>query len=1028
MSAEKQLAFGPFRLDTVNEQLWLGQEEISLRRKTFEVLRYLVEHPCQLITKAMLLDAVWPDVTVNESTPATSIGELRAALRDEARGPQFIETVHGRGYRFIASVTKATPSELAIKRSFSTPVPSPIMVGRAEEMARLRGCFSGALEGQRRVVFVAGEPGIGKTTFVRAFLESIDPDEACRIASGQCIEQYGAGEPYMPVLEALTRLGQEPGGELILDTLHRFAPSWLAQMPALVGAADRELLRQAPGVSQQRMLREMTQALEAITSDLPLVLFLEDLHWSDVSTLELISAVARRTEPARLLIIGTFRPIEMLLREHPLRTVKEELELHRHCEELRLKLLTEKSISEYLRARFSRGNAEQWNQLARAIHQRTEGNPLFVVNLVDYLVRRGELDSDGLATRIESARDLDIRKDDIPHSIRQLIERNLERLSLEEQRVLEAASIAGVEFSVPAVAAALERPASQIETCCECLSRGQQFVEVNGERLWPDGTPAASFRFAHVLFQEVVYRRLSAGRRAQLHLRIARRQEAAYGCSAPEIASELAHHYLHANDKTKAIKYFQIAGDRASKRGASVEMERLNAVALELLSWLPDAPERDRQRLEILIGLGFARTGSKGFAHQETRNTFSQAEELAERLGESDSMMLALGGLIDTALTGGRMAEGAELAERFMHLAGVSGDPKLLVWGHVYQTMALLLTGRYKETLLHIEQATQVLGSADSRTPRVLINLERKLAEPTTPVWQRTKANWDMKAASTILRAWEGDVAAHLGFPDRARRLSSEALQMAQRGGNSFHRAEAHACACCLYDLLRDDPMVFRHAEALIPLAEENPAFTSYTTIFAARALLRTGRIEEARDGLRRGMKFNDSTGLKLFRAAELQTEAECRALEGRIEDALTVLVDALREAEEFAYCKPPALILRADLLVRHSAHKSEIEDAYHAALDCARGQANRFAELEGTTHLARWLSFQGREAEAAKMLSKIYNWFTEGFDTLALKEAKALLDELNPRFVQNQSRRNSDKGIFNHRRAQLIDRKQAPI
>jgi hypothetical protein len=268
------------------------------------------------------------------------VAELRKALGDDPTAPRFIETVHGRGYRFIAQVTTTTASDSALRMASAARGPVPILVGREAELDQLRGWFAQALEGQRRIVFVTGEPGIGKTTFVRAFLDSIAQERAVRIGCGQCIEQYGAGEPYMPVLEALTRLGQEADNDRVLEVLHRIAPTWLGQMPSLLSEAERA---KRPGgaqpVTQQRMLREMAQALETLTADSPLVLLFEDLHWSDFSTLALISAIARRTEPARLLILGTYRPVEMLVGAHPVRTVKEELEVHQLCEELRLQLL-----------------------------------------------------------------------------------------------------------------------------------------------------------------------------------------------------------------------------------------------------------------------------------------------------------------------------------------------------------------------------------------------------------------------------------------------------------------------------------------------------------------------------------------------------------------------------------------------------------------------------------------------------------------------------------------------------------------
>jgi DNA-binding winged helix-turn-helix (wHTH) protein len=345
VGTEPHRFFPPFRLDPVNAQLWRGGQEIRLRRKTFDVLLYLVDHPGQLVTKAALLDTIWAEVTVSDSMPATGVAELRKALGDEARVPRFIETVHGRGYRFIAKVK--TPASVApIRKPPSLPKgPRPIMVGRQDELVQLQRWYSRVVEGQRQVIFVVGEAGIGKTTFVQAFLDSIAQEGSVRVGRGQCVEQYGAGEPYMPVLEALSRLGQETRGERLIKLLNRFAPTWLAQMPALLTREERVRLQsEMQGVTQQRMLREMTQALEALATEAPLVLLLEDLHWSDFSTLELISAIARRNELARLLIVGTHRPVEILANDHPLRTMKQELELHRYCEELRLKLLTEENV------------------------------------------------------------------------------------------------------------------------------------------------------------------------------------------------------------------------------------------------------------------------------------------------------------------------------------------------------------------------------------------------------------------------------------------------------------------------------------------------------------------------------------------------------------------------------------------------------------------------------------------------------------------------------------------------------------
>ena len=360
MSAESNRVFPPFRLDLTNQELWRGSQRVILRPKTFDVLRYLVEHPGQLVTKSALLDTLWPDVTVGDTLPANSVTEIRKALGDNAHAPRFIETVQRRGYRFIAPVRHV--SEQRALETVSEPAPPSLMVGREAEITQLDRWFEQVREKNRMTLFVTGEAGIGKTAFVQNFLDSLSPDRKTRIGRGQCIEQYGAGEPYMPVLEALSRIAGEPGGESVREMLSRFAPTWLAQMPELLNYPERSYAPdETRGVTQQqRMLREMARTLDALAAEEPLVLVLEDLHWSDFSTLELISAIARRRDPACLLIIGTYRPVEIFARDHPLRGIKQELELHNQCQELRLKLLSKENVAEYLSKRLTSSGARTY--------------------------------------------------------------------------------------------------------------------------------------------------------------------------------------------------------------------------------------------------------------------------------------------------------------------------------------------------------------------------------------------------------------------------------------------------------------------------------------------------------------------------------------------------------------------------------------------------------------------------------------------------------------------------------------------
>jgi DNA-binding winged helix-turn-helix (wHTH) protein len=284
--------FGPFRFDLSDERLWRGHEVVRILPKTFAVLRCLVTHAGQLVTKDALLQEVWPATVVSEDVLTVAIRQLRRVLGDQARRPQFIETVHGRGYRFIAPVAIAAlaPEKPQIgegrRLPYPTRVPPRIFVGREASLAQMWQWWATALQGQRQIGFIAGEPGLGKTALVDVFMVQVAAAEDACVAYGQCVDQYGAGEGYLPLLEALGRLGRGPDGSEVVALLHQHAPSWLVHLPALLASADRAaLVHTMSSVTPARMLRELAEVLEVLTAARPLVLVLEDLHWSDHATL-----------------------------------------------------------------------------------------------------------------------------------------------------------------------------------------------------------------------------------------------------------------------------------------------------------------------------------------------------------------------------------------------------------------------------------------------------------------------------------------------------------------------------------------------------------------------------------------------------------------------------------------------------------------------------------------------------------------------------------------------------------------------
>src|SRR5262249_7122425 len=355
---------------------------IKLRPKVFDVLRYLIAHRDRVIAQQELLEHLWPDQFVGDATLKSCIKEARQAVGDTGKAQRIIQTLHGRGYRFVAAVEEREPLPVDVPALLAWRLPSAgrrvvLPVGREAALTCLHASLARALGGVRQVVFVTGEAGLGKTTLVEAFVAQLGACGPLGIWHGQCVEHYGTGEPYRPVLEALGRVCRGPGGQEVVALLRQQAPTWLRQMPGLVRDVDLELLqRRTNGVTRARMLRELTEALELLTAQQPLLMVLEDLHWSDPSTIDLIAVLARRQEPARLLLLGTYRSPEARRRAHPVHTVTQELQVHGHSVALPLTLLSEEAVALYL-ARCLPG-LPRVDQLARLVHQRTEGHPLFM--------------------------------------------------------------------------------------------------------------------------------------------------------------------------------------------------------------------------------------------------------------------------------------------------------------------------------------------------------------------------------------------------------------------------------------------------------------------------------------------------------------------------------------------------------------------------------------------------------------------------------------------------------------------------
>jgi DNA-binding winged helix-turn-helix (wHTH) protein/tetratricopeptide (TPR) repeat protein len=1022
-----EVCFRAFRLDTANERLWRGTRKVILRPKTFAVLRYLVENAGRLVTKNELLDAVWPGTAVSDVVPIVCIRELRKALGDDADAPRFIETMSRRGYRFIAPLTAAPRSSLesrgwnlaSERQSEGSPVQTPDprrqalgvpLFGREPELARLHQLLDGALNGERQIVFVSGEPGIGKTALVEAFLRSLasrvqSPEERQNanpksqipnphlwLAYGQCIEHHGAGEAYLPLLDVTGRMCQEPGGEHLIAVLRRYAPTWLMQFPALLSSADvEELQHRILGATRERMLREMAEATEVLTATRPLVLVLEDLHWCDSSTLDYLAFLARRRGPARLLLIGTYRPMVDTHNGQQLATLKQDLFLHRQCEDLVLPLLTQDHVATYLDARLpvEVRDGMPLDIWAAHLHRRTEGNPLFLVNVVDYLIARSNREGEGW-----SLQSMEQLLEVVPESLQQMIEKQLERLSAAEQQILEVASAVGVEFSAAAVAAGVESDVVEIEDRCRELDRH-------------DGTVATRYSFIHSLYQQVISRRVTDARKARLHLRIGNRLEQGYGPAAREYGATLASHFTHGRDYRRAVQYLHAAAENAIWRCAFPEANAHFTQGVELLRHWPDTPERTQQELLLYLTVIGPLMASTGEASIEVERCYAQIIKLHQRLGATEIPFLVLSGLWMIRLVRGELAAAQEHAEQMMRQAEKEGEVAQL-WAHLVVGTCEFYRGNFASAHAHFVQEAALYET--QQHPQYL--LDPKM----------------LGLSLDALTLWA------LGYPDEAFKRSHEAIVWAQGMSHPYNGVVALVMAAWLHVNLREGRLAEERIEVLLPIAETH-GFVQHVAVgrlLRGCAYVEQGQSDkgvrlmfegiEAMQAVKVGISTSVWKGLFAVAFENLDRIEEALAMVAEAETAMHTNGERLYEAE-LRRIKGEILLAQEGKRQKAKGKKqtsenlnpkssipnpqSDAEACFLKAIDIARQQQAKSLELRAVMSLVRLRQQQATQctthdsqhdahallSEAHSMLSEVYGWFTEGFETVDLREAKALLE-----------------------------------
>jgi tetratricopeptide (TPR) repeat protein len=589
---------------------------------------------------------------------------------------------------------------------------SETFVGRDQELDALRRLAQRAVDGAGTIGFVTGEPGYGKSALAAAFLSDVAREHPqVLIARGTCIEQYGAGEAYLPFLDALTGLLGGPYRERVMAVLRRHAPTWSLQFPGAFGSTGtlEQLQQEVIGATKERMLREFGDAVAALTASHPLILLLEDLQWSDLASIDLLRHLGGRAGQYRLFVLGTFRGVDAERTDHPITNCARQLLARKQCDELTLTPLGLDDIARYLDARF-RPN-EFPSELATVIFRKTEGHPLFADALVQLLVDRGLVVSSDCGWR--ATRPLTVETLDVPESVLGVIRSKLDALEEEDRRALQYASIQGEDFLSTVLACAFDVDELELEQRLDHLARVHRLIDTRGEEELPDGSLAIRYRFAHALYQNVLYESVLTKQRTMLHLRTGEQLARHYAEETPRVAGALAAHFERGRDYRRAMEFLVQAADVATDRYAAAAAEEHFSHALALGERLPPN-ERARARVLLQQRRGTIRLGLGNLRGAKT--DFEQAAEHARQLNDPVSEGAALNALANPFLSRwlGRAEEEMRRAQQALTVAERAGDATLRAEATVNLALRHSVMGEPTGAKQLFEEAVQLARSANS--------------------------------------------------------------------------------------------------------------------------------------------------------------------------------------------------------------------------------------------------------------------------------------------------------------------------
>lgn len=824
------------------------------------------------------------------------------------------------------------------------PAPVPAakpLFGRDAELARLAGWLDEARGGQRRLVVVSGEAGIGKTSLVDTFVaRAAVAQPNVLMARSQCIDLRGPAEPFMPILEVLTALCRtSPQAKVALEVS---APSWLALLPALLPALGPGPATPPDGVgTRERLLREVLDALEAMAASHPLLLVLEDLHWSDCSTLDLIEGLISRRSPAPILLLGTCRCADT---SNALRQVLE-LRMRGLANVLPLAPLDTEAVKACLSARFNDAAAPE--AVATALVRRGSGNPLFMQNLLDWWIDTGILSSgNGTMTA-----DLDALERGVPETLGFLINRMVERLEPAELAIVEAASVAGASFPAAVVAGVLDVEAEAVESKAEGLARRGLLLRPAGETTWPDGTVTAAYAFQHQLYRDGVYERLAPSARQRLHRAIGARLDTVYAGAANRPAAEIAMHFVQGGDAPTAVRCLEDAALQALRRSSHRDAVALIDRALHLLPGLNEAA-RPVWELRLLALRAPALVVTRGWLDPDAETDYRRACALGTVVHDTQRLSAAMFGLAALKEFRGEYLETQAILLRQESELGAVTDPSLMLACSELLACSMFHSARFGAALEAGDRTTT--GYVPSRDIHVVAAFGEN--PMVSGMCWAGRALWFM-----------GRVADAVARLDRA-------VNAASTEGHSFVLALAHEHMARLRQHMGEPSAALTHATRAVTLGEEFgfPYRVASGLVLRGWARAMLGDPPEGLEEIEQGLERCRAVGAVIEYPYFLALQAEALQAAGRPAAGLAVLDEARRQAQSRQGFFYMAEILRLIGRLRLPGDEPGAEEAFTAALATAREQKALEPELRAVADLARLWLRQGKPRDARRLIDSL--------------------------------------------------------